>query len=80
MVPSIAGPKRPQDRVALTDAKRRFRAVLGNYVADPEPNDGVADTFPASDPVADQPGDTAADEDPGEPPRRATRCTPRPPR
>jgi aconitate hydratase len=41
--------------------------VLGNYVADPEPNDGVADTFPASDPVADQPGDSAADEDPGEP-------------
>jgi aconitate hydratase len=67
VVPSIAGPKRPQDRVALTDAKTGFRAVLGNYVADPEPNDGVADTFPASDPVADQPGDTAADEDPGEP-------------
>jgi aconitate hydratase len=67
VVPSIAGPKRPQDRVALTDAKTSFRAVLGNYVADPEPNDGVADTFPASDPVADQPGDTAADEDPGEP-------------
>jgi aconitate hydratase len=67
VVPSIAGPKRPQDRVALTDAKSGFRAVLGNYVADPEPNDGVADTFPASDPVADQPGDTPADEDPGEP-------------
>jgi aconitate hydratase len=67
VVPSIAGPKRPQDRVALTDAKTGFRAVLGNYVADPEPNDGVADTFPASDPVADQPGDTPADEDPGEP-------------
>jgi aconitate hydratase len=67
VVPSIAGPKRPQDRVALTDAKTSFRAVLGNYVADPEPNNGVADTFPTSDPVADQPGDTAADEDPGEP-------------
>jgi aconitate hydratase len=66
IVPSIAGPKRPQDRVALSDAKTAFREVLGNYVADPEPNDGVADTFPASDPVADQPGDSAADEDPGE--------------
>src|SRR6201996_8696948 len=66
VVPSIAGPKRPQDRVALSDAKTGFREVLGNYVADPEPNDGVADTFPASDPVADQPGDSAADEDPGE--------------
>ncbi len=67
VVPSIAGPKRPQDRVALSDAKTGFREVLGNYVADPEPNGGVADTFPASDPVADQPGDSAADEDPGEP-------------
>jgi aconitate hydratase len=67
VVPSIAGPKRPQDRVALADAKTGFREVLGNYVSDPEPNDGVADTFPASDPVADQPGDSAADEDPGEP-------------
>jgi aconitate hydratase len=67
VVPSIAGPKRPQDRVALADAKTGFREVLGNYVSDPEPNDGVADTFPASDPVADLPGDSAADEDPGEP-------------
>jgi aconitate hydratase len=67
IVPSIAGPKRPQDRVALSDAKTGFREVLGNYVSDPEPNDGVADTFPASDPVTNEPGDTAADEDPGEP-------------
>jgi aconitate hydratase len=66
VVPSIAGPKRPQDRVALADAKTGFREVLGNYVSDPEPNDGVADTFPASDPVTNEPGDTAADEDPGE--------------
>src|ERR1700742_1922857 len=66
IVPSIAGPKRPQDRVALSDAKTGFREVLGNYVSDPEPNDGVADTFPASDPVTNEPGDTAADEDPGE--------------
>jgi aconitate hydratase len=66
IVPSIAGPKRPQDRVALSDAKTGFREVLSNYVADPEPNNGVADTFPASDPIADEPGDSAADEDPGE--------------
>ena len=32
IVPSIAGPKRPQDRVALTDAKQRFRAALADYV------------------------------------------------
>ncbi|WP_305037552.1 aconitate hydratase [Geodermatophilus sp. TF02-6] len=34
VVPSIAGPKRPQDRVALSDAKASFRAALGDYVAD----------------------------------------------
>ena len=32
MVPSLAGPKRPQDRVALTDAKTAFREALGSYV------------------------------------------------
>src|SRR3954463_6916178 len=36
VVPSIAGPKRPQDRIALTDAKESFREALGNYVADDE--------------------------------------------
>ncbi|MGY1685367.1 aconitate hydratase [Geodermatophilus sp. SYSU D00804] len=34
VVPSIAGPKRPQDRVALSDAKASFRAALPDYVAD----------------------------------------------
>src|SRR3712207_3309308 len=33
VVPSIAGPKRPQDRVAITDAKPAFRAALADYVA-----------------------------------------------
>jgi aconitate hydratase len=32
VVPSIAGPKRPQDRVALSDAKEAFREALGDYV------------------------------------------------
>jgi aconitate hydratase A / 2-methylisocitrate dehydratase len=32
IVPSLAGPKRPQDRVALSDAKAGFRAALGHYV------------------------------------------------
>ncbi|HJX43291.1 MAG TPA: aconitate hydratase [Geodermatophilus sp.] len=36
VVPSIAGPKRPQDRVAITDAKHAFRAALADYVADDE--------------------------------------------
>ena len=35
VVPSIAGPKRPQDRVALTDAAAAFREVLPAYTSDP---------------------------------------------
>ena len=35
IVPSLAGPKRPQDRVALTDAKAGFLAALDSYTADP---------------------------------------------
>ncbi|MGH8891358.1 MAG: aconitate hydratase AcnA, partial [Acidothermaceae bacterium] len=64
VVPSLAGPKRPQDRVSLSDAKQSFRGVLGNYVA-VEPDggsldEGSAESFPASDPVAinhEHPGD-----------------------
>src|SRR5205823_13738471 len=33
VVPSIAGPKRPQDRIALVNARSAFRSVLGNYVS-----------------------------------------------
>ena len=62
IVPSIAGPKRPQDRVALSDAKTAFREVLANYVSVPETADGVADTFPASDPVATEPGESVREE------------------
>jgi aconitate hydratase len=50
IVPSLAGPKRPQDRVALTDAKESFREALGNYVQLDRLDEDVADTFPASDP------------------------------
>ncbi|MDQ3850428.1 MAG: aconitate hydratase [Actinomycetota bacterium] len=34
VVPSLAGPKRPQDRVALTEAKLAFRVALGGYLPD----------------------------------------------
>ncbi len=50
VVPSLAGPKRPQDRVALSDAKTSFREALGNYVQLDKLDDEIADTFPASDP------------------------------
>lgn len=55
VVPSIAGPKRPQDRVELTNAKQQFRADLKNYVHETvEAQNGTVDealeeTFPASD-------------------------------
>jgi len=50
VVPSLAGPKRPQDRVALTDAKTAFREALGAYVPLDTLDEEIADTFPASDP------------------------------
>ncbi|MDR4532468.1 aconitate hydratase AcnA [Glutamicibacter sp. PS] len=34
VVPSIAGPKRPQDRIELTSAKEQFRKDIHNYVSD----------------------------------------------
>ncbi len=52
VVPSIAGPKRPQDRISLADAKTAFREALPNYVPSISLDNGVDGTFPASDPVA----------------------------
>ena len=52
VVPSIAGPKRPQDRIALADAKQAFRDALPDYVTEATLDNGLAGTFPASDPVA----------------------------
>ena len=53
VVPSIAGPKRPQDRIGLTEAKSAFRKVLPSYLSSPEakPVDEQpeAASFPASD-------------------------------
>ncbi len=57
VVPSLAGPKRPQDRVSLSDAKEAFRGALADYV-DPGDTDAqqtsgydenVEESFPASD-------------------------------
>ncbi|MEH3033142.1 MAG: aconitate hydratase AcnA [Aeromicrobium erythreum] len=51
VVPSIAGPKRPQDRVSLSDAKGSFRTALADY-ATQEVNgydEAVDESFPASD-------------------------------
>ncbi|MFZ6993871.1 aconitate hydratase AcnA [Curtobacterium sp. RRHDQ66] len=55
VVPSISGPKRPQDRIELSKAKDQFEVDLANYT-DPavqtDLDDAVEDTFPASDPIA----------------------------
>ncbi|MFB4265069.1 aconitate hydratase AcnA [Nonomuraea sp. GTA35] len=48
VVPSIAGPKRPQDRIVLSQAKATWRHDVQNYVADGVDEAGE-ETFPASD-------------------------------
>ncbi len=53
MVPSIAGPKRPQDRVSLTESKAAFRLALEGYLPEEDSEDeAIEESFPASDPVA----------------------------
>jgi aconitate hydratase len=58
VVPSIAGPKRPQDRIQLSDAKTAFRKDIHNYVEENMPvectklDEAVDESFPASDPVS----------------------------
>ncbi len=53
VVPSIAGPKRPQDRVSLTDAKEAFRVAVEGYLPDEsEEDEALEESFPASDPVS----------------------------
>ncbi len=55
VVPSLAGPKRPQDRISLSDAQPAFRRALAGYVPTSNGDDeAVAATFPASDPTAAQ--------------------------
>jgi aconitate hydratase len=55
--PSLAGPKRPQDRVSLSDAQSAFRTALEDYMpsngeqADAQ-DEAVAESYPASDPPA----------------------------
>ncbi|HWA66568.1 MAG TPA: aconitate hydratase AcnA [Mycobacteriales bacterium] len=50
--PSLAGPKRPQDRVPLKSAKAGFRAALADYAKDEGSNgadEASKESFPASD-------------------------------
>src|SRR6266850_4604485 len=55
--PSLAGPRRPQDRVPLSRAKEAFLEALGSFdvgYSNGSPDKAVADTFPASDPTTEQ--------------------------
>ncbi|MHC3427102.1 aconitate hydratase AcnA [Streptomyces sp. DT18] len=49
VVPSIAGPKRPQDRIVLAEAAQQFVADVRNYVADTSVDEAGQESFPASD-------------------------------
>ncbi|MDO5721226.1 MAG: aconitate hydratase AcnA [Actinomycetaceae bacterium] len=56
VVPSIAGPKRPQDRIELSKAKESFAGTLPEYVSgkgleETELDRALAATMEASDPV-----------------------------
>jgi len=55
--PSLAGPRRPQDRVPLAAAKESFLETLGTFgvdYANGTEEKALADTFPASDPTSEQ--------------------------
>ncbi len=62
VVPSIAGPKRPQDRILLSESKTAFRKDIHNYTDDAETgpaavtphthlDEAIEESFPASDPA-----------------------------
>ena len=47
VVPSIAGPKRPQDRVILAEAAEKFRSAVRDYIT--LDDEAGKESFPASD-------------------------------
>ncbi|HEX8121443.1 MAG TPA: aconitate hydratase, partial [Solirubrobacteraceae bacterium] len=75
VVPSLAGPRRPQDRVALNEAQAAFRIALEDFLPQEDGEDDAdggdtiefdALSFPASDPPA------YADREGRRPPEHAT--------
>jgi aconitate hydratase len=64
VVPSLAGPKRPQDRVSLTESKASFRMSLDGFLPESDSCDeAVEESFPASDPPAPGEHQTVRSED-----------------
>jgi len=73
VVPSIAGPKRPQDRIELSKAKESFRGVLGDYATEElEVDPSETGSFPASDAPN---GHGHVDDSPHDAPQKADRPT-----
>ncbi|HWO83888.1 MAG TPA: aconitate hydratase [Solirubrobacterales bacterium] len=78
--PSLAGPKRPQDRVPLAQAKEAFLEAMGEFDPDAAEQMGngrdeaIAESFPASDPPAED-----HDDEEGKP-RQAVSATARAPK
>ena len=57
VLPSLAGPKRPQDRVLLSDMKHNFTTNLNGFVANRKPGKVAVQRF------EDEGGDTAVEHD-----------------
>jgi aconitate hydratase A / 2-methylisocitrate dehydratase len=80
--PSLAGPRRPQDRVPLAGAKAAFLASLPSFGVEPVDDEAVEETFPASDPTTEQApaGHSVEVHEPAvavlEPPRTQSRAVP----
>ncbi|WP_308013883.1 aconitate hydratase AcnA [Streptantibioticus parmotrematis] len=49
VVPSIAGPKRPQDRIVLAEAAQQFAQDVKAYVTESDLDEAGKESFPASD-------------------------------
>jgi aconitate hydratase len=71
VVPSLAGPKRPQDRVSLTESKASFRLALEDLLPEPPAYTGVDEesdeSFPASDAPAHNGGNGEDGSEPVQP-------------
>ncbi|WP_329047546.1 aconitate hydratase [Amycolatopsis sp. NBC_01488] len=65
VVPSIAGPKRPQDRIELSDAKSSFRKSIHDYVdgEDVTPHTKMDEASEESFPASDSPSLSFAEDD-----------------